>query len=95
MTDLEFSNWQQSIEQRILALEARPFPKGRGKRAIRDDDKPTPKNIEFARSLQIDVGPAWGRFKNYCLAHDARYANFEAAFRNWLASPLNQNGGKR
>ena len=67
----------------------------RGSRPISDEDKPTDKHREFAKSLGIDVGPEWGKFKNYCLAHDKRYANFEAAFRNWLASPLNQHGGKR
>lgn len=67
----------------------------RGKRAIRDDDAPTDKHRSFALSLGIDVGPEWGKFKNYCLAHDKRYANFEAAFRNWLANAQNMNGGKR
>ena len=95
MTEIELKNWQESIENRLRLLEARPLPKGRGKRAIRDDDRPTEKHREFAKQLGIDMGPAWGTFKNYCLAHDKRYANFEAAFRNWLASPLNQNGGKR
>jgi hypothetical protein len=53
------------------------------------------KHKEFAKSLGIDPGPEWGKFKNYCLAHDKRYANFEAAFRNWLANSANMNGGKR
>jgi hypothetical protein len=56
------------------------------KRAISDEDKPTDKHFAFGKSLGVDVGPEWGKFKNYCLAHDKRYANFDAAFRNWLAN---------
>ena len=49
----------------------------------------------FAKTLGIDVGPEWGKFKNYCLAHGKRYINFEAAFRNWLANSTNMKlGGK-
>jgi len=55
-----------------------------GKRAIREEDGPTEKHRVLCTTLKIDLGPEWGKFKNYCLAHDKRYANFEAAFRNWL-----------
>jgi hypothetical protein len=58
----------------------------KGKRAISDEDKPTEKHCNLAASLGVDVGPEWGKFKNYCLAHDKRYANFEAAFRNWIVN---------
>ena len=67
-------------------------PKSKGKRPIADTDGITEKHRALAKSLNMDIGPAWGAFKNYCLAHDKRYANFEAAFRNWLASPLQQKG---
>ncbi len=66
--------------------------KSKGKRPINDTDGITEKHRALAKSLNMDIGPAWGAFKNYCLAHDKRYANFEAAFRNWLASPLNNKG---
>ena len=69
--------------------------KPKGKRAIRDEDRPTEKHITFAKTLGIDPGPEWGKFKNYCLAHDKRYANFEAAFRNWLANAKDMKGGGR
>lgn len=62
------------------------------KREITDDDKPTDKHREFAKTLCLDVGPEWGKFKNYCKAHGKQYVDFEAAFRNWLASPLQQKG---
>lgn len=60
--------------------------RGNGKRGISDEDRPTDKHLAYAKGLGIEVGPEWGKFKNYCLAHDKRYANFEAAFRNWLAN---------
>jgi hypothetical protein len=66
----------------------------KGKRAISEDDKPTEKHFSFGASLKLDVGPEWGKFKNYCLAHDKRYANFEAAFRNWLANADNMKGAR-
>ncbi len=68
---------------------------GKGKRPIAETDKPTEKHFEFGRSLGVDVGPEWGKFKNYCLAHNKHYANFEAAFRNWLANAPNMKGGVR
>jgi len=67
----------------------------KGKRAIHDEDGPTDKHRVFAGELKIDWGPEWGKFKNYCLAHDKRYANFEAAFRNWLAKAAEMKGERR
>lgn len=64
-------------------------------RSICDDDAPTEKHRGLAAQLQIDIGPEWAKFKNYCLAHDKRYANFEAAFRNWLANANDMKGAKR
>ena len=58
----------------------------KGKRAIAESDQPTDKHKALAELWKIDVGYEWGKFKNYCLAHDRRYSNFEAAFRNWLSS---------
>ena len=64
----------------------------KGKRAIQDTDGITEKHRAFAVTLRIDPGPEWGKFKNYCLANDRRYANFEAAFRNWLARASEMKG---
>jgi len=68
--------------------------KPKGKRPISDEDKPTEKHFSLGQQLGVNVGPEWGKFKNYCLAHDKRYANFEAAFRNWIVNAPNMNGGK-
>ena len=67
----------------------------KGKRAIQDTDGITEKHRAFAATLKIDPGPEWGKFKNYCLANDRRYANFEAAFRNWLARAAEMKGERR
>jgi hypothetical protein len=65
-------------------------------RQIQDTDRPTEKHFQLGQSLHVDVGPEWGKFKNYCIAHDKRYANFDAAFRNWLvqAPQMNLKGGR-
>lgn len=60
----------------------------RALRSITDEDRPTEKHKALAQSLRVDLGAEWGKFKNYCLAHDKRYANFEAAFRNWIANSV-------
>lgn len=64
----------------------------KGKRPISDEDGPTEKHFALGQQLGVNVGPEWGKFKNYCLAHDKRYANFEAAFRNWIANAPNMKG---
>ena len=66
--------------------------KKRSLRPISESDKPSEKHFNFGKTLNLDVGPEWGKFKNYCLAHDKRYANFEAAFRNWLANAQSMKG---
>jgi hypothetical protein len=65
------------------------------KRSILETDSPKEKHFELGRSLGVEVGPEWGKFKNYCLAHDAQYADFDAAFRNWIANAPSMKGGSR
>ena len=87
-----------SLSPLLSSSLSSPNPKGekivkkRGMREIEDTDKPTEKHLSFAKSLGIDPGPEWARFKNYCLAHGKQYVDFEAAFRNWLANPLRAKG---
>jgi hypothetical protein len=61
----------------------------KGKRPISEEDKPSEKHFAYGQRLGVDVGPEWGKFYNYCKAHDRRYADFDAAFRNWLANAAN------
>ena len=90
---------ETEAEARIVVISPRAAspvvtPK-RGKRAIADTDGPTEKHRAFALQLGLDIGPQWGKFKNYCRANDRRYADFEAAFRNWLATSAERKGERR
>lgn len=67
-------------------LAVSPRTKRTGKRAISDEDKPTDKHFDLGEALGLNVGAEWAKFKNYCLANNKRYADFEAAFRNWLTN---------
>lgn len=92
LSETEESREREEGEENATLPPSKVDSKPKGKREINDTDSPTDKHREFARSLGVDVGPEWGKFKNYCLAHGKQYVNFEAAFRNWLASPLQQKG---
>ena len=78
----------------VISSRSSPNPKstsetkknGHGKRPWPEDLRPTDKHHRLAEEWKIDLGFEWGKFKNYCMAHDKRYANYEAAFRNWLAN---------
>lgn len=87
------SQLDEEKNKNMVAMNGSHKPKG--KRQISDLDTMTDKHREFAKSLGVDPGPEWGKFKNYCLAHGKQYVNFEAAFRNWLANSVTMNGGKR
>ncbi len=82
-------------EKPVRTPVVRLAPVKKGKRPIGDEDKPTDKHRELATQLKIDLGPEWAKFRNYCLANDRRFANFEAAFRNWLANANDMKGAKR
>lgn len=83
-----------SEEKKDIYITASPPQKQkRVLRSISDDDKPTDRHFEYGRKLGVNVGPEWGKFYNYCKAHDKRYADFEAAFRNWLSNSTRMNGG--
>jgi len=92
--DLSLRSRIEELEATMARLMTRA-PRDKKKRAIQESDCMTEKHRAFAKELGIDPAPQWAKFKNYCLAHDARYANFEAAFRNWLANSLDMKGGKR
>lgn len=85
---------ETETENSIYITASPPKKQKRVLRSISDDDKPTEKHFSLGRTLGVDVGPEWGKFKNYCLAHDKRYANFEAAFRNWIATAAERKGDK-
>jgi DNA-binding SARP family transcriptional activator len=97
------TDWQCAMENRLAQLEAQvthllarlPKQPTRKLRPIADTDTMTDKHRAFAEELGIDPAPEWAKFRNYCLAHDVRYANFHAAFRNWLANVPHMTRGKQ
>lgn len=87
-------NHSEDKKKDIYKSASPPAKQKRVLRSISDEDKPTEKHFSLGRTLGVDVGPEWGKFKNYCLAHDKRYANFEAAFRNWIATAAERKGAQ-
>ena len=50
--------------------------------------QPTAKHAEYATAHNIDLPQQAMRFRNDALAKDKRYADWDAAFRNWLTKAL-------
>jgi len=48
--------------------------------------------VPFPEGWSIDH-PEFARFKDSALAHDRRYADWPAAWRNWQRSPYNKSNG--
>jgi hypothetical protein len=90
-SETETETYKKEREGEATAIAV--IPQKRGKRSICDEDKPTEKHFAYGQRLGVDVGPEWGKFVNYCKAHDRRYADFEAAFRNWLSNANTFKGG--
>jgi len=70
-------------------------PDGGGERrakktSLADDFEPKPEVREFAEQMDSDYELQLICFKNDALAHDRQYTNWNAAFRKWLANPLNK-----
>lgn len=83
------SDNSSQIVQPMLAPSAQPK---HGKRPFPDEFRPTDKHQRLATDWKLDLGHEFGKFKNYCLAHDKRYSNYEAAFRNWLSNAYERKG---
>lgn len=49
-----------------------------------DGWKPNDKHREEAQKLSIDLNHQADRFRNWALSKDTRYANWDAAFTNWI-----------
>jgi len=48
-----------------------------------DDFKLTEERREMARCFGLDPATEWNKFKDSALAHDRRYASWDAAWRGW------------
>jgi hypothetical protein len=88
-SDMSVANASIVLAERLQDASKK---RGNGKRAWSEELSPTDKHKSLAVQWKLDLGFEWGKFKNYCLAHDKRYSNFEAAFRNWLARAYEQKG---
>lgn len=53
---------------------------------IPDDWKPNTKHAEYADEHGIDLSTEAFKFRNHAIGKDRRQADWDAAFRNWLAS---------
>lgn len=65
---------------------ARPMPEGW---------KPNDRHAEIAADRGIDLDHQVTRFRDWAQANDRRYADWDAAFRNWLTSERNGAQGPR
>ena len=61
-------------------------------RAILPTDTYTEQHRELAKQLGMDVARQYADFRSSAKAHGRRYVDWDAAFRNWLTSPLQQKG---
>lgn len=68
--------------------------RGNGHRPFPEDFQIEDKHKVLASQWKLDVGYEFGKFKNYCLAHDKRYSDYTAAFRNWLSNAYERKGAK-
>ncbi len=48
-----------------------------------DDFTLTDKRRVVAEACELDAAWEWGKFRDHARAHDKRYANWDAAWRNW------------
>ena len=80
-----------------LSVEGEKIVKrrGNGRYPFPDDFQIEEKHKTLAAQWRLDVGFEFGKFKNYCLAHNKQYANYVAAFRNWLATAYERQKGIR
>lgn len=65
-----------------------PAPRRKPSTPLPEDWKPNAKHAEFAAANGIDLSSQAFRFRNWAMAKDQRYADWDAAFRNWLGKAL-------
>lgn len=59
-------------------------PRRRSKRRLPSDWRPNDKHREQAAAKGLDVTSEAARLRNWAEANDARYADWDSMFRNWL-----------
>jgi uncharacterized protein YdaU (DUF1376 family) len=80
------------------AKEPKPDGRKRPARPLPADWKPDQADHRAARERGLsyaDIAVEATKFRDYCLAHDKRYVDFAAAWRNWCDSPYRKAGPPR
>jgi hypothetical protein len=89
-----------TVEMILAAIEADLAPPPEKRRKAVTGDRRTP--LPDGWSPPTLCVPGWPpekverelqRFKDYALAHGKRYSRWDAAWRNWVSSPYQSNGG--
>ncbi len=79
------------IEAVRTNVRRRPAPKV----GLPDEFRPDEDHRALAKQLGVDCFREFAKFTDSAKAHSRVYADWDAAFRNWLRSPLNARpGGK-
>lgn len=77
---------REEREERSMLTHAPAKPRRRrSQTSIPDDWKPNQRHAEQARERSADLSSEAFAFRNHAQAHDRRCADWDAAFRNWLA----------
>lgn len=80
-------NAEANAEER-RGEESEESSRRRPSRPLPDDWSPTEKHSRYAAEHSIDLEAQAARFRNHAEAKDLRYANWNAAFTNWLTKAL-------
>lgn len=73
----------QNTDQKQISAPVKPSRK-RPSTSLPDGWAPNDKHREEAHKLGIDLNHQADRFRNWALSKDTRYANWDAAFTNWI-----------
>lgn len=75
------------------AKPTKPKKARKVKHQIKHDWAPNLNHCAQAKKLGIDVGSEAVKFRDYCLSAAKTYADWDAAFRNWLRNSLKFSNG--
>lgn len=84
-----------SLNPQPLEVPSKSGGRKRPARPMPDGWKPNDRHAEIATERGIDLDHQATRFRDWAEANDRRYADWDAAFRNWLTSERNGGPGPR
>jgi hypothetical protein len=87
-----------TVEMILAAIEADLAPKEKRRQAAKErlttlPDGWSPPTLCVPGWSPEKVERELQRFKDYAIAHGKRYSRWDAAWRNWVSSPYQSNGG--